>query len=53
LLALPKLAQAPCDVCVAKLDAAFKAGEGKDTLGDLDLETLIVRAYFMGAGGRP
>jgi hypothetical protein len=47
LLALPKIAQPPCTACVAKLDAALKSGEGKSSLGDLDLETAIVRAYFM------
>ncbi len=52
LLALPKIAQVPCTVCLAKLDAAIKAGEGKAPLDDLNLETAIVRAYFTWAGGR-
>lgn len=50
-LALPKLAKRPCASCVAKLDAAIRAGEGKTSLGDLTLETTIVRNYF--ASARP
>jgi len=46
LLALPKIARAPCNACLVKLDAAIKAGEGKVTLADLELETAMVRAYF-------
>jgi streptomycin 6-kinase len=49
LLALPKLAKLPCPSCVAKLDAAIRAGEGKATLGELDLETKLVRNYFASA----
>ena len=51
LLALPKVAKLPCTPCVAKLDAAIKAGEGKTTLGDLNLETTMLRNYY--AGGSP
>jgi hypothetical protein len=36
---------------VTKLDAAIKAGEGKSTLGDLNLETTMLRNYFAWAGG--
>ncbi len=50
LLALPKLAKLPCPSCVAKLDAAIKAGEGKTTLGEVNLETVILRNYFAWAG---
>ena len=46
LLALPKLAPRPCPACVEKLDAAIAAGEGKTTLGDLDMETTLLRSYF-------
>ncbi len=52
LLALPKIAKVPCNNCEAKLDAAIKAGEGKTTLGDLNLETTMLRNYFAWAGGR-
>ncbi len=52
LLALPKVAKIPCNVCEAKLEAAFKAGEGKTTLGDLQLETQMLRNYFSWAGGK-
>ena len=52
LLALPKIAKVPCDNCEAKLDAAIKAGEGKTTLGDLNLETTMLRNYFAWAGGK-
>ncbi len=52
LLALPKIAKTPCDNCEIKLDAAIKAGEGKTTLGDLNLETTMLRNYFAWAGGR-
>jgi hypothetical protein len=51
LLALPKIAKVPCNNCEAKLDAAIKAGEGKTTLGDLNLETTMLRNYFAWAGG--
>jgi hypothetical protein len=50
LLALPKIAKLPCTSCVAKLDAAIAAGEGKTTLGDLNIETTILRNYFAWAG---
>ncbi len=50
LLALPKIAKSPCAPCVTKLDAAIKAGEGKTTIGDLNLETTMLRNYF--AGGK-
>jgi len=52
LLALPKIAKVPCDSCEKKLDAAIKAGEGKSTLGDLNLETTMLRNYFAWAGGK-
>ena len=52
LLALPKVAKVPCGNCEAKLDAAIKAGEGKTTLGDLNLETTMLRNYFAWAGGK-
>ena len=52
LLALPKIAKVPCDNCEKKLDAAIKAGEGKSTLGDLNLETTMLRNYFAWAGGK-
>jgi predicted nucleic acid-binding Zn-ribbon protein len=52
LLALPKVAKIPCDTCEAKLDEAIKAGEGKSTLGDLNLETTMLRNYFSYAGGK-
>lgn len=52
LLALPKIAKVPCANCEAKLDAAIKAGEGKTTLGDLNLETTMLRNYFAWAGGK-
>jgi hypothetical protein len=50
LLALPKLAKLPCASCVTKLDAAIKAGEGKTALADLNLETTVLRNYFVWAG---
>ena len=52
LLALPKIAKIPCTNCEAKLDAAIKAGEGKSTIGDLNLETTMLRNYFSWAGGK-
>ncbi|MBA3465036.1 MAG: hypothetical protein H0T46_34190 [Deltaproteobacteria bacterium] len=52
LLALPKIAKLPCSNCEDKLDAAIKAGEGKTTLGDLNLETTMLRNYFSWAGGK-
>lgn len=52
LLALPKIAKVPCANCEAKLDAAIKAGDGKSTLGDLNLETTMLRNYFAWAGGK-
>jgi len=52
LLALPKVAKLPCANCEGKLDDAIKAGEGKTTLGDLNLETTMLRNYFAWAGGR-
>jgi hypothetical protein len=52
LLALPKIAKVPCNNCEAKLDVAIKAGEGKSTLGDLNLETTMLRNYFAWAGGK-
>ena len=52
LLALPKIAKVPCANCEAKLQAAIKAGEGKTTLGDLNLETTMMRNSFGWAGGK-
>jgi hypothetical protein len=52
LLALPKIAKVPCANCEAKLQAAIKAGEGKTTLGDLNLETTMMKNYFAWAGGK-
>lgn len=52
LLALPKLAKLPCETCEAKLDAVLKAGEGKTSLRDLQLETTMMRNYFSWAGGK-
>jgi hypothetical protein len=51
LLALPKIAPLPCKECETKLDEAVKAGEGKSTIADLNLETMILRNYFSWAGG--
>jgi hypothetical protein len=50
LLALPKIAPLPCTSCVTKLDAAIKAGAGKETLVDLQIETEVARNYFRWAG---
>jgi hypothetical protein len=52
LLALPKIANVPCDACEKKLQLAIKAGEGKTTLTDLNLETTMLRHYFGWAGGK-
>jgi hypothetical protein len=52
MLALPKIAKVPCDNCEEKLAAAVTAGEGKVTLGDLNVETTMLRNYFAWAGGR-
>jgi hypothetical protein len=52
LLALPKIAATPCNTCEAKLDKAIKAGEGKTTIADLNLETTMLRNYFSWAGGK-
>ena len=52
LLALPKIATVPCASCEAKLQAAIRAGEGKTTLGDLNLETTMMKNYFGWAGGK-
>ncbi|MBC7973538.1 MAG: hypothetical protein H7138_01040, partial [Myxococcales bacterium] len=52
LLALPKIAQVPCADCEVKLQAAIKSGEGKTTLGDLNLETTMMKNYFAWAGGK-
>lgn len=50
LLALPKIAKVPCTECVDKLDLAIKAAEGKRTLADLAVETVLLRNYFAWAG---
>ena len=47
-----KSKKVPCANCEAKLAAAVKAGEGKTTLGDLNLETTMLMYYFSWAGGR-
>jgi hypothetical protein len=52
LLALPKIAKIPCQTCEAKLDAALKAGEGKNMLRELQVETTMMRNYFSWAGGK-
>jgi hypothetical protein len=52
LLALPKVAAVPCANCEAKLQDAIRAGEGKTTLGDLNLETTMMKNYFGWAGGK-
>lgn len=52
LLALPKIAKIPCETCEAKLDLVLKAGEGKNALRDLNLETTMMRNYFSWAGGK-
>jgi hypothetical protein len=52
LLALPKIAAVPCATCEEKLGKAIKAGEGKTTLGELNLETQMLRHYFSWAGGK-
>ncbi|HVK83590.1 MAG TPA: HEAT repeat domain-containing protein [Kofleriaceae bacterium] len=46
LLALPKIAALPCSSCDAKLERAFKAGEGKPALANANLETTVLRSYF-------
>jgi hypothetical protein len=48
LLALPKVAGKDCKTCGAELDAAIKAGEGKDSLRELNFETQVLRSYFGG-----
>ncbi len=52
LLALPKIAKVPCANCEDKLQAAIKAGEGKSTLAELNVETSMLRNYFSWAGGK-
>jgi hypothetical protein len=52
LLALPKIAKVPCANCEAKLQEAIRAGEGKTTLGELNLETTMMKNYFGWAGGK-
>ncbi len=52
LLALPKIAKIPCQTCEAKLDDALRAGEGKNMLKDLQVETTMMRNYFSWAGGK-
>jgi hypothetical protein len=52
LLALPKIAAVPCANCEAKLQDAIRAGEGKTTLGNLNLETTMMKNYFGWAGGK-
>jgi len=52
LLALPKIAAVPCANCEAKLAEAIRTGEGKTTLGDLNLETTMMKNYFAWAGGK-
>jgi hypothetical protein len=46
LLALPKIAPAPCPACIAKLDAAVQAGTKDEATAELRIETELVRAYF-------
>ena len=52
LLALPKIAALPCANCEAKLQDAIRAGEGKTTLKELNLETTMMKNYFGWAGGK-
>lgn len=51
LLTLPRIAALPCKECVAKLDEAIAAGQGKQELNELNYETQLVRNYFSWAGG--
>ena len=50
LLSLARIAPRPCPDCETKLDAAIKAGQGKQELADLNYETELVRNYFSWAG---
>lgn len=50
LLSLARIAPRPCADCETKLDAAIKAGQGKQELADLNYETELVRNYFSWAG---
>lgn len=52
LLALPKVVKVPCDDCETKLDEAIKAGAGKSTMTELNVDTEMLRNYFSWAGGR-
>jgi hypothetical protein len=52
LLALPKIAALPCGNCEAKLQDAIRAGEGKTTLKELNLDTTMMKNYFAWAGGK-
>lgn len=52
LLALPKIAKIPCQTCEAKIDLVLKAGEGKNMLRELQIETTMMRNYFSWAGGK-
>jgi hypothetical protein len=45
-LALGKIAKAPCDACRARIDEVLHADEGKTTLADLHLELSILRARY-------
>jgi hypothetical protein len=49
LLTLPKVASRDCKECGEKLDAAIRAGQGKDALRELNFETQVLRSYFVGA----
>ncbi len=51
LLTLPKVADRNCVECGQKLDAAIKAGQGKDALRELNFETQVLRSYFAGDAG--
>ncbi len=42
----------PCANCEAKLQDAIRAGEGKTTLKELNLETTMMKNYFGWAGGK-
>jgi hypothetical protein len=50
LLALPRIAKAPCAECVEQLDAAIEAAQGKPALTDLAFEARSLRAYFARSG---
>jgi hypothetical protein len=52
LLALPKIAAVPCATCEAKLQDVIRAGQGKASMDELNLETTMMKNYFGWAGGK-